>query len=180
MITVHTLWYNTCLTPDDESEFPLPNANPRLIFTPKTVRKTAYPPPIYSNPILASSLSPQSVALGLVNGLSSSSPSECILILLFLLSLPFLSFFKLLFLLLNRELLLLFKLASSRSEYSGGGLLDLECENDESRERAEFESKLWDAWVGVGEGVISVLEVISTSSASRYHFLRRVYLPHPS
>jgi hypothetical protein len=34
--------------------------------------------------------------------------------------------------------------------------------------------------VGVGEGVISVLAVISTSSASRYHFLRRVYRPHPS
>jgi hypothetical protein len=29
-------------------------------------------------------------------------------------------------------------------------------------------------WVGVGEGVISVLADISTSSASRYHFLRRV------
>lgn len=38
---------------------------------------------------------------------------------------------------------------------------------------------LW-VGVGVGEGVISVLAVISTSSASRYHFLRRVYLPQPS
>lgn len=31
-----------------------------------------------------------------------------------------------------------------------------------------------EARVGVGEGVTSVLAVTSTSSASRYHFLRRV------
>lgn len=34
--------------------------------------------------------------------------------------------------------------------------------------------------VGVGEGVISVLGDISTSSASLYHFLLLVYLPQPS
>ena len=34
--------------------------------------------------------------------------------------------------------------------------------------------------VGIGEGVISVLEDISTSSASLYHFLLLVYLPQPS
>jgi len=34
--------------------------------------------------------------------------------------------------------------------------------------------------VGVGEGVISVDGETSTSSASRYHFRRRVYLPQPS
>lgn len=33
---------------------------------------------------------------------------------------------------------------------------------------------------GVGMGVTSVLGVTSTSSASRYHFLRRVYRPQPS
>lgn len=33
---------------------------------------------------------------------------------------------------------------------------------------------------GVGEGVISVLGDTSTSSASRYHFRRRVYFPQPS
>lgn len=33
---------------------------------------------------------------------------------------------------------------------------------------------------GVGQGVTSVLAVISTSSASRYHFLRLVYLPQVS
>ena len=33
---------------------------------------------------------------------------------------------------------------------------------------------------GVDAGVISVLEVISTSSASLYHLRRRVYLPQPS
>lgn len=34
--------------------------------------------------------------------------------------------------------------------------------------------------VGVGEGVISVEGDTSTSSASRYHFRRRVYRPQPS
>lgn len=33
---------------------------------------------------------------------------------------------------------------------------------------------------GVEQGVISVLAVTSTSSASRYHFRRRVYFPQPS
>lgn len=33
---------------------------------------------------------------------------------------------------------------------------------------------------GVGEGVISVEGETSTSSASRYHFRRRVYFPQPS
>lgn len=34
--------------------------------------------------------------------------------------------------------------------------------------------------VGVGDGVISVLGDISTSSASLYHFLLLVYFPQPS
>lgn len=174
----HTPWYNIPLILREKSEFPLPDAFPNFTITPKPIPKVR-PLSVYSSPILASSLSPQSVVLGLVKG-RSSSPSDCRLMLLFLLPLSNLSFLRLLFLLLSLPLLLLLKLASSRSEYSGGGLLDLEPENDESRVWAEFESRLADAWVGVGEGVISVLEVISTSSASRYHFLRRVYLPHPS
>lgn len=123
------------------SFLPLMPIPPSPLFTPKHIPKTSVTS--YSNPILASSLIPQSVALGLSNGLSAS-PSDSKLMLLFLLPLSSLSFFKLLFLLLNRELLLLFKLASSRSEYSGGGLLDLEAENEESLARAEFESRLWD------------------------------------
>lgn len=108
--------------------------------------------------MITSSLIPQSLGLG---GLSSSE---------FTLVLPFLLFLSPLLEppTLNPLLLLLFIL--ELSEYSRGGVL--EEEKEDKRVRADVESRL--SWVGVGEGVISVLELTSTSSASRYHFRRRV------
>jgi hypothetical protein len=114
--------------------------------------------PHYSNPIITSSLIPQSLGLG---GLSSSEWTLALPFLLFLSSLlepPILN--PLLLLLLILEL----------SDCSGGGVL--EEEKEDKRVRSDIESGL--SCVGVGEGVISVLELTSTSSASRYHFRRRV------
>lgn len=73
---------------------------------------------------------------------------------------------------LNPELIELALSLLTLSEYSGGGSCDILAE-----ERVVM-GLLFS--VGVDDGVISVLEEISTSSASRYHFLLRVYLPHPS
>ena len=73
---------------------------------------------------------------------------------------------------LKPELLVLLLSLLISSEYLGGG-----------SERFETGARLTSillSRVGVGEGVISVLGDISTSSASRYHFLLLVYLPHPS
>lgn len=70
--------------------------------------------------------------------------------------------------------------------YSGGGLVN----GGEDMVLMEavgvrVDSGLWIELVllvrvGVGEGVISVEGETSTSSASRYHFRRRVYRPQPS
>jgi hypothetical protein len=118
---------------------------------------------LYSNPILASSPIPQSASLGL-GGLSSSLTFFKLKLLLrlavpavpLLLTLPCLK--------PDPEPLLLVLL--TLSAYSGGASEGLVTDV-----RAVSGVLLR---VGVGEGVISVLGVISTSSASRYHFLRRV------
>lgn len=82
---------------------------------------------------------------------------------------------------LNPELLALFVLFAlfvlskllTLSAYSGGGGSEVVVAG--VRKTSELELS-----VGVGEGVISVLGDTSTSSASLYHFLLLVYLPHPS
>ena len=115
----------------------------------------------YSNPILASSPIPQSASLA-VCGLSSS--------LLFALKLLPLLLLPLLLILPALKLELLLSKLLMLSAYSGGG---------------KFSFSVWErgccmtsAFVlvrlGVVAGVTSVLGVISTSSASRYHFRRRV------
>jgi hypothetical protein len=69
------------------------------------------------------------------------------------------------------ELLPLAPSSRIASEYSGGGSLD--AVDALVLARVRFPS-----WLS--GGVTSVLSVTSTSSASRYHFRRRVYLPQLS
>ena len=137
----------------------------------------------YSSPIRASSakvlISQFDVSLALIRGRSSS------LAMLILLPVPLLLSWEGLLLtpellVLEPSLLLVFvKLLSaldlpllmlSLSLYSGTVSMKLDCCCE-----PEFDSRF-----GVGEGVISVDAEISTNSASRYHFRRRVYRPQPS
>jgi hypothetical protein len=126
---------------------------------------------IHSNPILASSPMPQFVCCGR-GGLSSSLPPVKLLVLLFKEFLFKLSGLKpeLLALCVLFTLFVLSKLLTL-SAYSGGA--------SEVVETAGMASGL-EFSVGVGEGVISVLGDISTSSASLYHLLLLVYFPQPS
>lgn len=123
----------------------------------------------YSIKLRASSPIPQSASLGLCGGLSSSLVVFKLTLLLLppvplLLILPGLKSETL----LESLLLVLFTL----SAYSGGASEGLVMEV-----RAVSGVVLR---VGVGEGVISVDGEISTSSPSRYHFLRLVYRPQES
>lgn len=128
---------------------------------------TILQPPSYkshSNPILASSPIPQSASFG-PGGLSSSLTVDGFklplrLVVPLLLKCPG----------LKPELLLLVLL--TLSAYSGGGSEGL------VKDVRVVSGVL--LRVGVGEGVIWVLGEISTSSASRYHFLLLVYRPHAS
>ena len=117
----------------------------------------------HSIKLLASSPMPQSASLGL-GGLSSSL--VMILKLLLLLAVPVVPAVPLLLILpdLKPEVLLL--VLFTLSAYSGG-----------ASEELVMDLRVISGVVlrvGVGEGVISVDGEISTSSASRYHFLRLV------
>lgn len=128
---------------------------------------------VYSKPILASSPIPQSVCCGR-GGLSSSLPPVKLLVRLF--NELFLKWsgrnpealaLCVLFMLFVLSILLML------SAYSGGG-------SDVLRAAAAGMGSGVELTVGVGDGVISVLGEISTSSASLYHFLLLVYFPQPS
>jgi hypothetical protein len=115
----------------------------------------------YSNPILASSPMPQSASLGL--GSLSSSLVFCKLRLLLRLAVPAVPLLLILPVLNPDPLLLvLFTLSAYSGGASEGLVMDVRAVSGELLR------------VGVGDGVISVEEEISTSSASRYHFRRRV------
>jgi len=117
---------------------------------------------LHSRPIRASSPIPHSDSLsriGLCPGKPSSSLGMSTL------------FFPLVLLLLGApglkpELLVLALSSATVSVYFGGDSFGI------------MEAVV--LCVGVTDGVTSVLAVTSTSSASRYHFRRRVYLPQPS
>jgi hypothetical protein len=115
----------------------------------------------YSIKLLASSPIPQSASLGL-GGLSSSL-TVFTLKLLLLLAVPAVPLL-LIPLGLDSEplLLVLFTLSAYSGGASEGLVMDVRAVSGEVLR------------VGVGEGVTSVDEDISTSSASRYHFLRLV------
>lgn len=117
----------------------------------------------HSIKLLASSPIPQSASLGL-GGLSSSLPVFKLKLLLALPAVPLLLMLPGLMseTLLESLLLVLFTLSAYSGGASEGLVMDV---------RAVSGVVLR---VGVGEGVISVDAEISTSSASRYHFLRLV------
>lgn len=109
----------------------------------------------------ASSPIPQSASFAVAGRSSSEAEVRVLLLLLDSLCDPE----------LNPELLELVSSLLKLDAYSGGS----------SEIIAAFVAVLGFLYsAGVGEGVISVLDVTSTSSASRYHFLRLVYLSQPS